>query len=74
MNALIDNSVPQPISYSINSAIQATGLSRAGIYIAIKDGRLPFKKYGKRTMIMADDLKAFVEAEFNKQPAELGNY
>jgi len=64
----------QPISYSINNAIAVTGLSRAGIYKAMREGTLPFKKFGKRTMILAEDLHKYIHSEFNKQPAELGNF
>ncbi len=68
-----DKVSPQPISYSINTAISATGLSRSALYKAMHDKRLPFKKYGKRTMFMASDLQVFIDTEFNIQPATLND-
>jgi hypothetical protein len=46
--------------YSINETIDLMPLGRTSIYEAIKDGRLPIRKAGKRTIILALDLAVFL--------------
>lgn len=53
------NSLPA-LSYSIHDAVQATGLGRTRLYAAIKEGQLRTRHFGRRTVILADDLKAFL--------------
>jgi len=60
-----------PIVHTINSACEHSNFSRSRIYKGIKSGRLPFKKVGKRTMIMPDDLEKYVIEELNRDPAIL---
>lgn len=47
-------------AYTIAEAVFATGVGRTALYEANSNGRLPFRKYGKRTLILADDLDAFL--------------
>jgi excisionase family DNA binding protein len=49
------------ISHTIPDACVVTGLSRTTLYEAIKTGRLTHRKYGNRTLILHEDLKAFIE-------------
>lgn len=50
----------QSISLNIRQAVEASGLSRSALYVALKDGRLTARKAGRRTVILTDDLAAFV--------------
>ena len=49
------------IGLSINDAVVATGVGRDQIYNAIRDGRLPAKKWGRRTIILRGDLETFLK-------------
>jgi excisionase family DNA binding protein len=49
-------------SLSIVEASAVCGLGRTKIYQAINEGRLRARKYGKRTLILRDDLRRFLAA------------
>ena len=51
-----------PLSYSIAEAVQVSGLGRTKLFAEIKGGRLPARKFGSRTIVLAEDLKRFLEA------------
>lgn len=48
------------MAYTINEAREASGIGRTKLYEAINKGLLPAKKFGKRTLILRDDLEAFL--------------
>jgi excisionase family DNA binding protein len=48
------------LSLSIEEARAATGIGRTKIYEAINSGILRARKLGKRTIILKDDLDAFL--------------
>jgi excisionase family DNA binding protein len=48
------------ISLSIEEARTATGIGRTKLYAAINAGQLKARKFGKRTIILRDDLNAFL--------------
>ena len=48
------------LSLSIEEVCSATGLGRTKLYEAINKGLLPAKKYGKRTIILKNDLEGFL--------------
>ena len=48
------------LSLSIEETCAETGLGRTKLYAAISSGKLPAKKYGKRTLILRTDLEAFL--------------
>lgn len=48
-----------PFALSIPEAVKVSGLSRTAIYQAFRDG-LPARKAGKRTLILAKDLEAYL--------------
>jgi excisionase family DNA binding protein len=50
------------LSLSISEAQNATGLGRTKLYEAIGKGELKARKYGKRTIILKDDLDAFLDS------------
>ena len=53
----------QQLSYSINTACDATSYSRSYLYVAIKEGRLKTFKRGQRTFILAEELERFIKEE-----------
>ena len=48
------------LAYTIPQAVQTSGLSRSALYIAIRSGDLRAIKAGRRTLILDDDLRAFL--------------
>lgn len=52
----------QPEGLSIVEACRITGLGRTSVYEAISDGHLTARKFGKRTIILRDDLRRFLSA------------
>lgn len=50
------------ISFSINGAAAACGVSRSTLYALIKDGKLTPRKFGGRTLILADELEAYIRS------------
>lgn len=51
------------VAYHIARIPEVTGgaITRTAVYEAIRDGRLVARKSGRRTVIMADDLRAFLD-------------
>jgi len=56
------------MAFHVNEAAQVGGVSRSEIYEAMKRGELRAKKYGRRTIILRDDLAAFLCALPAYQP------
>ncbi len=50
------------LAYTIAEAIEAGAGGRTAVYAAIKSGALKARKRGKRTIILADDLVAFLQS------------
>ena len=48
--------------YSIPEAAEVASIGRTKIYEAINNGSLIARKHGKRTIILRDDLRAFLTA------------
>lgn len=53
----------QKVALSIAEAAAASSLSRAYLYCAMNEGRLRYLKMGTRRLILADDLRSFLEGE-----------
>jgi hypothetical protein len=51
-----------PIAYSVEGAVAASGLSRSRLYALASEGRLTFRRAGKRSVIMADELAALLRS------------
>ena len=48
------------LAYTVEDFAASTGLGRTRLYEAIKNRQLRARKYGKRTIILAEDGRAFV--------------
>jgi Helix-turn-helix domain len=59
-----DNTTARPyrVAHSIAEVCAATGLGRDRIYHAINAGRLIARKFGRRTVVLDHDLRAFLDA------------
>lgn len=49
------------LSFSIEEAAKVVGIGRTKIYEAINQGSLKAKKFGKRTVILKNDLEIFLD-------------
>ena len=59
----------EPIILTINEACQASRTGRTALYAAINSGQLVARKRGSRTMILANDLKQWVDSLPKMEPA-----
>ena len=50
------------LAHSVPEAAQTTGLSRATLYALHKEGAIRFVKCGRRTLILHEDLVAFLQS------------
>ncbi len=48
------------LAYTVEDFAAATGLGRTRLYAAIKSRQLRARKYGKRTVILAEDGRKFL--------------
>jgi excisionase family DNA binding protein len=51
-----------PLAFTIPQAITTAGVRKTTLYAAIKEGRLRARKSGRRTLILRDDLRAWLES------------
>jgi Helix-turn-helix domain len=49
-------------AFTIRDVIRHTTLCRDSVYKAINEGRLVARKAGKRTLVTAEDLNAFLQS------------
>ena len=59
MGSALDDQGPR--AFRIGDVCARTGLGRTTIYAAIKGGLLVARKHGRRTVVLVDDLAAFLE-------------
>ncbi|WP_316195362.1 MULTISPECIES: helix-turn-helix domain-containing protein [unclassified Bradyrhizobium] len=50
-----------PLAYSIAEACSVARAGRTAIYAAIRDGELTARKRGRKTLILPEDLRRWVE-------------
>jgi excisionase family DNA binding protein len=67
-----------PLAYSVSDACKVSGLGRTTLYAAMKAGKLTAHKCGRRTVIMSDDLLAWLRTlpkpqEVGRRPCEVAN-
>ena len=55
-------SLKDNLAYTIDQAGSLSGIGRSALYIAVRDGRLPARKCGRRTVVLKAELKAFLDA------------
>ena len=53
-----------PVSLTINDAVRFSGLGKTSLYESLARGDIAGVRVGRRTLILADSLRAFIE----KQP------
>jgi excisionase family DNA binding protein len=51
----------KPLAYSIAEASEVSRIGRTSIYEAISSRELVARKYGRRTVILADDLRRWLQ-------------
>jgi excisionase family DNA binding protein len=61
MNSLLSAPVERA-AYSIPEVLTKIGVGRDKLYELIRSGQLPARKVGRRTLIVASDLEAFLKA------------
>lgn len=59
----------EPLAYPPKQAAQTLGIGLTALYAEIGSGRLKMKKFGRRTLIAADELKAWLAALPEKEAA-----
>jgi excisionase family DNA binding protein len=60
----------EPLAYTISEASAAARIGRTVLYELIRRGTLPARKCGRRTLVLASDLRGWIEALPAIQPAE----
>lgn len=55
-----NTSTEQPAAYSITDVLQVLKVGRTRTYELIKEGKLPARKLGRRTVILREDVDAFL--------------
>jgi excisionase family DNA binding protein len=56
------------LAYTIAEACAAARVGRTVLYELIRDGKLPARKCGRRTVVLADDLRRWIESLPAVQP------
>ena len=51
-----------PTAYTVADLVEISGLSRATIFREMKSGRLPAKKVGARTLVLAVDWQTYLSS------------
>jgi hypothetical protein len=49
------------LSVTIPDAVEMTGIGRSSLYALFKEKKLTPRKSGKRTLILVEDLKRYIE-------------
>jgi len=57
-----DQSLKNQLAYNVLEACQTARIGRTNLYEAIRSGELRAVKYGKRTLILSDDLHRWLDS------------
>jgi hypothetical protein len=49
------------LAYSMDQAAIVTGIGRSALYLAMRDGRLPVRKMGRRSVVLRHELARFLD-------------
>lgn len=55
-------STAEPLAYAPKQAAQVIGIGLTALYAEIKTGRIKPRKFGRRTLISATDLRQWLDA------------
>lgn len=50
-----------PVTVTIEGAVEATGLGRTTLYTLISEGKLATVKVGRRTLVRTDSIRALLQ-------------
>ena len=50
------------VAYSVAEVLATTSIGRSRFYKAVKEKKIRTRKFGGRTLILAEDLKAFLQS------------
>jgi excisionase family DNA binding protein len=62
----------EPLAFSVAEACSAARIGRTSLYEAIRCGRLRAVKHAKRTLILAEDLRRWLESLPALEPKPCG--
>jgi len=51
-----------PLAHDVGTVVRITSFGRTSVYAAIKEGALKARKFGRRTVILDEDLRAWLAA------------
>lgn len=52
----------EPLAFTISEAVKIAAVSRTELYRSFQRGELTLRKRGKRSLVLAEDLRRWVEA------------
>lgn len=67
------NVTTQRVAWSIAEIAEATGLSEGYLRNEVKRGALPVKKFGRRILVLEEDLKSYLTHGSSSDEASDGN-
>ncbi|WP_353644221.1 helix-turn-helix domain-containing protein [Mesorhizobium sp. WSM2239] len=50
------------LAVSIPEAVEMTGIGRSSLYALFREGKITRRKQGKRSLILVDELRRYVES------------
>jgi excisionase family DNA binding protein len=57
-----ENNMCEKLAYTVAEACSAASIGRTSLYQAIKDGRLQAIKQGRRTLILSEELRRWLDS------------
>jgi len=52
----------EPLAVSIADAVHISGIGRSSLYEAVKRGDLPIRKAGRRTLVLTQDIRSWLDS------------